>query len=302
MKKTYNSRIENDLSRGSFNMNRNKALLSVNLSVFLFGMAGLFAKFIPLPAIAITFGRVFFSSIALLLFCMVKHQEIKLESRKHFIVMLLAGVILALHWWSFLKTIQMSSVAIGTITFATFPLFVTFLEPLFFKERLKIRNVIMAFLILVGIGITFPEYNFKNQLTLSILMGLFSAFAYAVLTLFNRGLSKSYESTVIAVYEQITATLFLLPFVFWVRAKPSVIDIGLLIFLGVITTALAHSLFISSLKKIPAQLAGIVSSLEAVYGIALAFIILGEVPATREIIGGMVIVGVAIVGQMKGKK
>lgn len=283
-------------------MDRNKALLSVNLSVFLFSMAGLFAKFIVLPAIAITFGRVLFSSIALFLFCVFKHQGIRLKNAKHFIILLLAGVVLALHWWSFLKTIQMSSVAIGTITFATFPLFITFLEPLVFKEKLKSRNVVMAFLILVGIGITFPDFDFNNQLTLSIVIGLFSAFAYAVLTLFNRYLSKPYESAVIALYEQVTATLFLLPFMFWVQIKPSIIDIGLLIFLGVITTALAHSLFISSLKKIPAQLAGIVSSLEAVYGIVLAFIILGEIPATREIVGGMVIVGVAIVGQMKGKK
>ena len=48
-------------------MNR-KALFSVNLAVLLFGLAGLFAKWIQIPAIGITFGRVLFSSLALLLF------------------------------------------------------------------------------------------------------------------------------------------------------------------------------------------------------------------------------------------
>lgn len=283
-------------------MDRNKALLSVNLSVFLFGMAGLFAKFIILPAIAITFGRVFFSSIALLLFCKIRHQEMKLLNSRHFIILLLAGIILALHWWSFLKSIQMSSVAIGTITFSTFPLFVTFLEPLVFKETLKIKNMVMAFLILVGIGITVPEFQLGNQVTVSILVGVFSAFSYAILTLFNRYLSQTYESTVIAFYEQITAVFFLLPFIFLIHVEPTSTDMGLLILLGVFTTALAHSLFISSLKKIPAQLAGIVSSLEAVYGIVLAFLILGEIPAIREIVGGIVIVSVAILGQMKAKR
>ncbi|MBF4694661.1 DMT family transporter [Fusibacter ferrireducens] len=283
-------------------MNRNKALLSVNFSVFLFGMAGLFAKFIMLPAIAITFGRVLFSSLALLIFCVVRHQELRLKDRRHFIILLLAGVVLALHWWSFLKSIQMSSVAIGTITFATFPLFATFFEPIVFKEKLKMSNVIMAFLILVGIGITFPDFNFNNQMTLSIVIGLFSAFSYAVLTLFNRYLSTVYESTVVAMYEQITAVFFLLPFAVSIHAMPTVIDLCLLIFLGVFTTALAHSLFIGSLKTISAQLAGIISSLEAVYGIVLAFIVLGEIPAIREIVGGIVIVSVAIAGQVKGKK
>ena len=42
-----------------------KALVLVNLAVLLFGLAGLFAKWVRLPALEITFGRVLFSSIAL---------------------------------------------------------------------------------------------------------------------------------------------------------------------------------------------------------------------------------------------
>lgn len=44
---------------------KGRALIQVNLAVFLFGTAGLFAKWLDLPAIAITLGRVVFSSLVL---------------------------------------------------------------------------------------------------------------------------------------------------------------------------------------------------------------------------------------------
>ena len=43
-----------------------------------------------------------------------------------------------------------------------------------------------------------------------------------------------------------------------------------------------------------AQTAGIISGMETVYGILYALIFLGEVPAIREIVGGVVILGVAL--------
>ncbi|MFR6714479.1 MAG: EamA family transporter [Dorea longicatena] len=51
--------------------------------------------------------------------------------------MILTGVVMAIHWSSFFQSIQTSSVAIGTITFSTFPLFLTFLEPLLFHEKIS---------------------------------------------------------------------------------------------------------------------------------------------------------------------
>ena len=94
----------------------------------------------------------------------------------------------------------------------------------------------------------------------------------------------------------------LLPFMFMISMHPRMTDVGLLIFLGVFSTAMAHTLFTSSLKRIPAQLAGIVGSLESVYGILLALIILREIPSFREIAGAVVIIGMAIAGQVMHEK
>ena len=104
---------------------------------------------------------------------------------------------------------------------------------------------------------------------------------------------------VIAFYEQGWAALWLTPSLFFLSMRPTLTDWGFLLFLGIITTALAHTLFISSLKSIPARLAGVISSMEAVYGILLAFVLLGETPSLREIAGGTVIIGVVIFSQLQ---
>lgn len=280
---------------------KKRAILSVNIAVLLFGLAGLFAKWVQLPAISITFGRVLFSSIGLGVYMLARHS-FRIENRKDLLLLIGAGAILALHWWSFLEAIQLSTVAIGTITFSSFPLFVTFLEPLVFHQKLMRRNIVIALVILLGVIITIPELSLENSMFMGILIGMISSLAYAVLTVMNKSFAGRYSGTLTAFYEQATAAVILLPFALAVGAKPSPSDAALLLFLGLVTTALAHTLFISSLKELPAQLAGVCSSMETVYGILFALLLLGEVPSIREIIGAAVIVGVVIIAQRSAQQ
>ena len=279
---------------------KKRAILSVNIAVLLFGLAGLFAKWISLPAICITFGRVLFSSLALGLFMLVRRQSFRIAAGKDAVLLVCAGAVLALHWWSFLESIQLSTVAIGTITFSAFPLFVTFLEPLVFRQKLSRRNDLIAVVILIGVFITVPEFSAQNSMFLGIVIGMLSALAYAVLTLMNKDFSEKYSGTMTAFYEQATAAMILLPFALKVDIPPSASEIGLLLFLGIVTTAVAHTLFISSLKTLPAQMAGVFSSMETVYGILFAFLLLGEVPSVREIIGAAMILSAVIAAQRGG--
>ena len=280
---------------------KKRAVISVNIAVLLFGLAGLFAKWINLPSIYITFGRVFFSSLALGLYMLIRRHSLRVADRKDFVLLVFAGAILALHWWAFLESIQISTVAIGTITFSSFPLFVTFLEPLVFHQRLERRNVIMAMIVLIGVIITIPEFSLENSMFIGILVGMLSALAYAVLTVMNKSFAEKYSGTVTAFYEQAVAALVLLPFVLHTKIQPTPADIGLLLFLGIITTATAHTLFINSLKVLPAQLAGVCSSMETVYGILFALLLLGEVPSVREIIGAIIILCVVVFAQIERK-
>ncbi|WP_052049740.1 DMT family transporter [Leptolyngbya sp. KIOST-1] len=78
-------------------------------------------------------------------------------------------------------------------------------------------------------------------------------------------------------------------------------DLGLLLVLGVLCTAVAHTLFIESLAVLRAQTASVISGLEPVYGIALAALLLGEVPVPRTLVGGAIILGTTLWASLPDK-
>ena len=88
-----------------------------------------------------------------------------MESRKDYVLMVTAGIVLAVHWTTFMQSIQTSTVAIGTLTFSTFPLFVTFLEPVLFHEKLRASSVVSAFIMLLGVLCIVPEFELGNAMT-----------------------------------------------------------------------------------------------------------------------------------------
>jgi drug/metabolite transporter (DMT)-like permease len=263
------------------------------------GFAGVIIKFVSYPSAVITFGRVFFSSAVLLIFAEAGHDNLKLKNKFDVFIAIFAGVVMAVHWFSFMHSIRLSTVAIGTITYSTFPVFVSFLEPLIYKEKFSASGIIQAAMVLIGLIITIPEFSFQNTMTLGIIWGMVSSITYAVLSLLNRHLSSCYAGRTVCLYEQGTATILLLPVLFLVRPTFTPKDIVLLIILGVLCTAVAHTLFVESLKNVKVTTAGIVSGMETVYGIVLAIFILREIPSMREIIGGVIILSVALYTTLK---
>ena len=280
---------------------KNKEIFSLHAAVMLFGLAGVIGKFVGLPAIFITFARAFFSAVFLLIVMLIKRENILLNNRNDYYLIVLAGVIMAIHWFTFLQAIDMATVAVGTITFSTFPLFVTFLEPFFYKEKLKLKNIIVAIVMLLGILITIPEFSLKNQMTSAIVIGMIGSLSYALLCLINRYFSKSYDGKMICLYEQGVAAFELLPSLFIVEINLTIVDFLALVFLGIVCTAIAHSIYISSLKKIKVHTASIISGMESVYSIVLALILLHEMPSMKEIFGGALVLMTAFYASLIDK-
>ncbi|MEQ9570407.1 MAG: EamA family transporter, partial [Longimicrobiales bacterium] len=113
-------------------------LLSVHLAVLLFGAAGLFGKLLALPPTVIVLGRVVFASAALgaVLAARGRRGTDRRAGGGGPVWGLAAlGLLLAVHWVTFFHAIQVSSVAVGLLTFATFPVFAALLEPLLPGER-----------------------------------------------------------------------------------------------------------------------------------------------------------------------
>jgi drug/metabolite transporter (DMT)-like permease len=281
--------------------NKNRNLLEIHFAVLLFGLAGLFGKLLSLPPMIIVLGRVFFSSIFLLIILLYLKRNIKLNQNRHYLYLAVMGIILAIHWSTFFLSIQVSTVAIGLLTFSTFPVFVTFLEPYFFREKIRISDIAVAVVTFIGVVFVVPKFELGNNLTQGVLWGLASGFTYAILSMLNRKYVKDYSSTVIAFYEQLVAAIILLPFLFLQKPVFQPRDILLLILLGTVFTAISHSLFINGLKNVKTQTAGIISSLEPVYGIIFAAVLLSEIPTLREILGGCIILGTVFYSTIKSR-
>ena len=269
-------------------------MLQINGAVLLFGFSGVLGKDIALPAVLITLGRVVFSSIALFLFLKARNQSIHIESRKDGFIFWAMGALLAVHWTAFIYAIQLSSVAIGVITAATFPLFAAFLEPLFFSERLTPLNILVSLIMIGGVAILVPTDALGSGTAMGVAYGMFANLAYTMLSLVNRWFAKRYNGFVISFYEQGIAAMVLLPVLLFVPFSCTAQTLGELAVYGIICTAVSHSLFINGLQGVTVQTASILDGLETVYGILFAFLILGAVPSGREIVGGIIIVVTAV--------
>ena len=283
---------------------KNSRSFPIHFAVLLFGMAGLFGKLVELPAMTITLGRVGFSSLALLLYLLGTRQSLRLHSPIRLLRLILAGVLLAFHWSVFYYSIQLSSVAIGLLSSATFPVFTMFLEPLFFREPFRPRNAVYALVALAGVLLISPSLRSDNANLQGVLWGIVAGASYAVLTMLNRvHMRWGYPSAVVTFYEQATAAVALFPIsLLTASASPNARDLLLLAVLGIAFTAFAHTVFIGGLKRVTAHTAGLISCMEPVYGTIFAALFLREIPAAREIAGGILILAVAVLQSIPPRK
>jgi len=278
---------------------KRRSLFEIHIAVLFFGLAGLFGKLVLLSPTIIVLGRVFFATIFLSLVLLYLKQGIRLRQRQDYFFMALMGVILAVHWVTFFQAIQVSTVAIGLLTFSTFPVFVTFLEPFFFRETVELKDILVAFVTVIGVALVIPEFEMRNSMTRGVLWGIASGFTFAILSIMNRKYVKEYSSIIVAFYQDSMATVVLLPFLFLAAPAFRLTDILLLSILGVIFTGLAHTLFIKGLASVKAQKASIIASLEPVYGIIAAILVLGAIPTLRVVLGGVIILGAAFYATVK---
>ncbi len=277
-------------------------LLEIHISVLLFGLSGLFGKFLPLSPLSIVFGRTLFASFVLVLLLLKTGTPITTGSGRNLGVFVILGATLAVHWVTFFHAIQISTVAVGLISFSTFPLFVTFMEPVFFKERLKPVDIVMALAIFLGMVLVVPSPDFGNNITQGAFWGTVSGFTFAVLSLINRKYAGTHPSSLIAFFQNGFAMLFLLPFS--LGEMPLLFtgkNLILTAFLGIFCTALAHTLFIKGLTHIKAQTASIIAGLEPVYGTLFALVLLGEVPALPTAAGGVIIIVTTVAASIPPK-
>jgi drug/metabolite transporter (DMT)-like permease len=274
-----------------------KSSIELHIAVLLFGLSGLFGKFISLSPLSIVSGRTFFASFTLIIVILLRGGRLKNVFNDYKVV--LGGVILAVHWVSFFHSIKISTVAIGLLSFSTFPVFVTFLEPVFFKEKIRSRDIVTSIIVLFGLILVVPDFDISNNLTVGAFWGMISGLTFALLAILSRSYVAKKDPINLALSQNLIAFLILIPFQLFEETIFTTRDFIFLILLGVFCTALAHLLYIRSLRVVKAQFASVVVSLEPLYGVFFACIFLGEIPDLRTILGGFIIISAIF---LSGKK
>jgi drug/metabolite transporter (DMT)-like permease len=191
-----------------------------------------------------------------------------------------------------------SSVAIGLLGYATFPLFVLVLERFMLGRAFSRDRAATAVLVVVGLVVLVPSLSVHDTTVQGLGWGLLSGFTFALLAVRSRAFAGVYTPTEIAFWQNAFAAVVLIPFAWSSRDAIAALtpnDLALVAVLGILCTALAHTLFISSLHRVTAHAASVVAALEPVYGIALAAWLLGEIPGVRTLAGAALIVAAAII-------
>ena len=273
-------------------MRTTTALVALHVAVALFGFAALFGRWIALAPVDIVLGRTLVAAIALAVVMRWTRTKIAWPGR----VLVVNGALLALHWIAFFAAVQLATVAIALLGFASFPAFVLGLERALHGRRPRRAEWFAVVLVVVGLALIAPEFTWGSRSVQGLAYGIAAGFTFAWLAVRNRSLVAEVGATPLALWQNAFAALWLVPVIALTAGDslPTASDIVLIVLLGVFCTALAHTLFIASMLRVSAHTASVVSILEPIYGIAWAALLLGEWPDARTLGGGALIIAAAM--------
>jgi len=279
-----------------------EGLLAVHAAVLIFGFTALFAKFINLPALDITFYRSVFAVAAIAIYMAYKKQRYTLRNARDYYMVTVLGILLATHWVTYFYAMQVSSVAVGVIALYTYPVITVFLEPFFHGEKPHLVDVASSFAVLFGIYLIVPDFSLDNNTLIGILSGVFSALMMSLRNIMQRRFFSNYAASQALFYQAIVVVLVLSPFTVTAIDNISVEHWRLLVLLGIAFTALPHTLFAHGLLHLKAKTASLIACVQVLYAAIFATVLLAEVLSVNVIIGGLIVVSAAMFESLPKKK
>lgn len=255
----------------------NRNLFILHLTVFVWGFTGILGALISINAVQMVWYRVLIASVSLFVYFLVTKTSIKV-SRTQFVKFFFTGNIVAIHWIFFFHAIKVANVSVSLICLSSVTLFTAVLEPLIKKQRISKGDIVIGLLIILGIYLIF---KFETRYTSGIIFGLLSAVAASLFSTINSTLVQKNNPTIIGFYELAGAF-------FWISIfriidhsllsesfNLSLSDWFYLFILGTICTALAYVAGVGVMRTLSAFRVALITNLEPVYGIVLAFLIFG---------------------------
>ena len=254
--------------------------LLLHAIIFIWGFTGILGKLIHLDSLAIVWWRVIIAFVALGVFLKIRGNKIHVPPRKKIFAIIGVGVLVALHWISFYKSIQLSTASLGILCLSTTTLHVSWLEPILMKRRFLWSEFFSGILIIGALVFVSDDFNATEYLALSV--GLFSALMAALFSIFNAKLVVDTPSSTISFYEFGTAIVFL-TVVLAIEGslnaslfQMTLSDLLWLLFLGTVCTSFAFLVVVDLVKRLGTFTVSLSINMEPVYTILLAIFILKE--------------------------
>ena len=284
-----------------------KSQLQLHLIVFIWGFTAILGKLISLQALPLVWFRMLFAVGFIFLFIKIKKINIKV-SKKAFIIFLLSGCIIALHWFTFFKAIKVSNVSVTLACLATGSFFTAFLEPLFYKKKVVWYEVSFGLIVFFGL---FLIFRVQGNFIEGILLALTSAFLSALFSVINSKLVKKHDATVLSLYELLGGVLFFTLLLLFSNSFSSTFfqlstnDFLYLMVLSSVCTAFAFIVSTQVMKHLSPFTVMLTINLEPIYGILLALFFFKESEKMNiEFYFGVVIILLSVVlnSILKAKK
>lgn len=276
-------------------------------SIFIRFAQGTGAPSLVIAAVRLTIATLILAPIALLR----NRDELGKLTRKDFILAIISGTFLAIHFATWISSLEYTSVASSVVFVSTGPLWVAILSPLLLNERLTriaIVGLILALLggTIIGLsdacviqnGLQCPELSqvLEGRAVWGNFLALCGAFAVSGYLIIGRKVraKMSLIPYIFLVYGVSAVVLNIFMFVSKQNpfGYPSSAYIWILL-MAVIPQLIGHSMFNWLLKYLSATMVAVTTLSEPIGSAILAYIFLKEAPAFAVIIGGaFILIGI----------
>ncbi len=261
------------------------------------------------PSITIAAFRLGLAALILLPYTLLKYnREIRRLSWDDLKFALLAGFLLAVHFASWITSLEFTSVASSVVLVTTTPLWVALLAPFFLGEKTpRIAFIGMVIALLGGFIIALSDVCFwlpggiscqgglgdlRSKTLLGDLLALFGAIAAASYLMIGKHLRSKISLTPYIFLVFSASAIFLVGAMLIMEGVPPIYPgkVYLWLFLlALVPQLLGHSIFNWSLKYLPTGYVAVNLLGEPVGSTILAYFFLNETPPAVKIIGAILI-------------
>ncbi|NKI27806.1 DMT family transporter [Arenibacter sp. 6A1] len=252
--------------------------LLLHLIVFVWGFTAVLGKLITLDALPLVWYRMTIAVTLILGYILFKRFPLKVPP-KTLIMLVIGGIVIAMHWVTFFKAIKVSNVSVTLACLSTGAFFTALLEPFWYGRKMIWYELLFGVVVILGLLVMF---DVESGYLLGVLLALTSAFLSAVFSLINGKLIQSEKPSVIAFYELGSGVLFLSLYILFTGGfTPEFFEVSqndwiFIFILASVCTAYALIASVKVMRFISPYTVMLTINLEPVYGLVLAFIFLGD--------------------------